>query len=303
MVRLTRGIRSASALALLGVLVFGIGACAQKPDPVETRESLEQVASDPEPEPGEYDFEAYPDPIVEPLECTPVLVITVRGTGEPSRGQLLSPVARQITEALPDSVQTVDADYPASTEVNSGGTKGVRWLLDTLRVQTQTCPLQRFVLLGYSQGALVIGDALDEPAARVVGLEAGEMPTEAAPRIAAMVLYGNPRFVGEEPYNVGGFSPTTNGIMPRTPGALEAYADRIRDYCEATDFICQATFNIDESGHVAYYDNGAQQQGAAFVITLLAEKPADESSGASDGDPEPQNTEPSDTEFQTRGDG
>lgn len=269
-------LRILSATGALCALL-GITGCAQQPDPVETRESLEQAAQtdgsagDPEPaeQPGEYDIQAFPEPIVEALPCTPYLVVTARGTGEPTRGQLLSPVARAIEEARPDAVATVDVDYPADTDVNDGGARGVRWLLDTLRVQSEACPLQHFVLLGYSQGALVVGDALAAPSQRVIGAEAGELDEGTAERVAAVVLYGNPRFEGEEPYNAGGFSPGLDGILPRPLGGLARFADRLRDYCEASDFICQASFNLDEQGHVAYYENGMQQDGAAFAITLL----------------------------------
>lgn len=265
----------ASRLIAAGLLAALAGAalvsCAPKPDALETRESLSEATEVPEPssEPSEYDIEAFPDPIVEPLECTPYLVITARGTGEPPRGQLLSPVARAIEEARPDSVATVDMDYPADTDVNVGGLRGVRWLLDTLNVQAESCPLQRFVLLGYSQGALVIGDALAAPEERIVGAETGELGETAAENIVAVVLYGNPRFVGSEAYDVGSYSPEVDGILPRAEGGLERFADRLRDYCEARDFICQTSFDIDEEGHVSYYENGMQQDGAAFVITLL----------------------------------
>lgn len=259
-------------VGLVAALLLSNG-CATKPDPVETRESITEAAveTDNSPEPSEYDYSAHPDPIVEPLECTPVLAITARGTGEPHKGQLLSPVVRAISEAFSDRVQSVDVDYPADTEVNEGGTRGVRWVLDTLRVQGEACPLQRFVLLGYSQGALVIGDALDAPERRVIGTVAGALPEEITGRIAAVVLYGNPRFVGAETHNSGTYSPQKDGIMPRDPAALDAYAERMRDFCEARDFICQASFDIDEEGHVKYYDNGTQQAGAAFAIRKLSE--------------------------------
>lgn len=257
--------------ALLAAAALLLAGCASETDPETTRESLKEVTSDPKPPTAaeRYDAELHPDPIVEPLECTPYLVITARGTGEKSKGQLLSPVAKAISDARPDDVQRLDLDYPADTEVKEGGTLGVRTLVDTLNVQAASCEEQRFVLLGYSQGALLIGDVLSSPDVRLIGGSVGQVTEEAADRILAIVLYGNPRFVGSEPFDVGSFDPDLNGLLPRPPGSLDAYADRIRDYCVKGDFICQSSLDLDEKPHVAYYKNGMQQDGAAFVITRL----------------------------------
>lgn len=267
---MSRRHRLLAALAAAGAVML-LAACAGAPDPEVVRESLSEVTEEaPVPEAvDELSQSANPDPIVDPLECTPYLAITARGTGEPTRGQLLSPVARAISEARPGSVQTVDIDYPADTDVKAGGTLGVRWLIDTLNLQAEECPEQYFIVLGYSQGALIVGDALSEPDVRLVGAAAGELSPDAADRILAIVLYGDPRFLGSEPYNSGTFDERRNGILPRPAGSLSEFADRLRDYCLGRDFICQSSLDLDEQGHIGYYDNGMQQDGAAFVITRL----------------------------------
>ncbi|MFA5606410.1 MAG: cutinase family protein [Leucobacter sp.] len=255
------------------VLFGGLGlvGCAPEVDAEATRESLSQATEDPSPPDAAetYDAELHPEPIVDPVDCSPYLVVTARGMGEPTKGQLLSPVAREISESRPDDVQILDLPYPADTDVREGGTFGVRLLIDTLNVQTDACPGQRFVLLGYSQGALVLGDALSDPDARLVGGTAGRLESETADRIIAVVFYGNPRFNGSEEYAVGSYLPSLDGFLPRPEGSLGAYADRARDYCVRDDFMCQSRLDLDESGHVAYYSNGMQQDGAAFVITRL----------------------------------
>lgn len=260
---------------LLGAALIGaplLASCASTPDPKTTRDSLVEVTEEPVPPAPDspYDAELFPDPIVEPLECYPYLVVTARGTGEPKRKQLLATVARSISDARPDDVQQLDLDYPADTDVNEGGEVGARILVDTLNVQAEACPAQRFILLGYSQGALVVGDALSDPEFRLVGTNVGEVSEEAADQIIAIVFYGNPRFVGVEPYDTGSFSDSVNGLLPRPVGSLDEFADRIRDYCVARDFVCQSSLDLDGDGHIAYYSNGMQQDGAAFAITKLA---------------------------------
>ncbi|MEJ6489234.1 cutinase family protein [Leucobacter sp. USCH14] len=259
-----------SALLVLGA-ALALSGCAAPVDPSETRESLSEVTEDPAPPEADelYDAELHPEPVVDPVDCDPYLVVTARGTGEPSQGQLLSPVARTISQARPGDVETLDLDYPADTDVKEGGTIGVRTLVDVLNVQAEACPDQRFVLLGYSQGALVVGDALAAPDDRMVGPTVGTVGEDALDRVLAIVLYGDPRFVGDEEYNVGSFDPATDGLLPRPDDALDAFGDRLRDYCVAGDFICQSSLDFDEEPHVEYYSNGMQGDGAAFAITRL----------------------------------
>lgn len=259
------------AAAAVLVTVPLLSACATQTDPVTARKSLSEVTADPAPPEAddEYDASAHPEPMVDPLSCSRYLVITARGTGESKKQQLVSTIAKAISEARPGEVQRLDLDYPADTEVKEGSTRGARLLVDTLNVQAEECPAQQFILLGYSQGALVIGDALSDPAVRIVGATVGEVDARAAANILAIVFYGDPRFVGDEPYNAGTFSRSVNGLLPRPLGSLSQYDQRIRDYCVGTDFICQASLDLNEKGHAAYYKNGMLQDGAAFVVTLL----------------------------------
>lgn len=274
---MTNALRSRRALraAVPGVLLLGaalaVSGCASPVDPSETRESLSEVTEDPSPPAAAetYDAKLHPEPVVDPVDCDPYLVVTARGTGEPSSGQLLSPVARTISKARPGSVEVLDLDYPADTDVNEGGTIGTRTLIDILNVQADSCPDQRFVLLGYSQGALVVGDALADAEARMVGSTVGTVSEEALTRVLAVVLYGDPRFVGDEKYNVGTYDPEVDGLLPRPEGALTAVSTKLRDYCVEGDFICQSSLDFNEEPHIEYYSNGMQGEGAAFVISKL----------------------------------
>jgi len=266
-------VQAAGALFLVLLVTLGVASCSSTPsvrDGDTTRDSLAEVSESPAvPEADDpYDAQLHPDPIVEPLPCSAHLVITVRGTGEPPENQLLTPVADGIAQSIADT-DIVDLDYPADTEVREGGTHGVRQLLDTIRVQTAQCPLQKLVLLGYSQGAFVIGDALSAPEDRMIGTTAGEIDATGAAAIAAVVLYGDPRFVGSESYDAGDYLVEVNGLLPRPAGALEGYTERLRDFCSAADFICQSQLDLSEDGHVSYFTNGMPQEGVEFVVALL----------------------------------
>lgn len=274
-----RGARTLAVAVALTSAALALTSCASAPDAAATREQVSQ-ATRPPADQGEreelqlYDASRHPEPLVEPRECTPYLVITARGTNEKPKNQLLSPVARAIGEARSGEVATVDLDYPADSDVRLGGTRGVRLLIDTLDVQTDACPDQRFILLGYSQGALIVGDALTAPDLRLVGEAAGEVSGAAASRILAIVLYGDPRFLGTEPYDAGDFDPRMHGVLPRPAGSLAQFEGRLRDYCVAKDIVCQSSLDLEEKGHVAYFANGMQQGGADFVIERLPPREA-----------------------------
>lgn len=267
-----RGIALSGTCLTLAAMFVG---CASPPPPEKTAEQLQEVTKDDQPAEAEEDLsvEQTPEPVAEPLECTPVLTITVRGTGEPRKRQLVSPIARHVEETYPGMVQTVDLDYPASGDIKEGSTQGIRTLIDTLNQQARLCADQQFVILGYSQGALLIGESLIAPDLRLIGATVGELTLAASLNIAAVVLYADPRFVGSEPFGRGTFHANTNGLLERPAGALDEYADRIVSYCVADDFICQASpaLTLDEEGHVAYYSNRMQDRGAAFVIERVRE--------------------------------
>lgn len=267
----TRTRRTSLVLAFLTLGVTLLAGCAAEPQPEVQRDALEDVAENTAPPDAatEYSAQLHPEPMVDAQSCEEFLVITARGTGEPSDDQLLTPVASTIERARPGRVRTWDLDYPANAEIEEGGTRGVRLIIDTLNVQSAACPDQQFVLLGYSQGALVVGDALLDPEVRAVGETVGELTKEAAQRILAIVFFGDPRFVGSEPFNVGSYDPRINGVLPRPPGALDVFADRIRDYCVEDDFVCQGSLELTPDPHASYYSNGTPLDGAAWVITEL----------------------------------
>ncbi|NLB46308.1 MAG: cutinase family protein [Microbacteriaceae bacterium] len=271
-------------MPLAAAALLLLSSCVTEVDASETRAQFAAVTEAPGPAPAvdEYSVAAHPEPFVEPVDCLPHLVITNRGSGEPTKGQLLSPVVRAISQSRPDQVFHIDNDYPADDDIQAGASAGVRLLIDTLNVQAENCPEQRFVVLGYSQGSLVAGDALAAPADRLGGAHAGELSPDAADRILSIVLYANPRFVGAEPFGVGTFDPELDGVLPRPLGSLSTFAERIRDYCEAGDFVCQSSTSLDPEQHLAYFSNGAQLDGAAFVITTLdpIDEPAAELSDA-----------------------
>lgn len=201
-------------------------------------------------------------------DCKAVSIVSVRGTGEPQSGSWLQkPIGDEIAAALPGQTKYTELEYPAAFNFDESPSAGVTALVNLLNSEVSACPNQRYVVMGYSQGAYVIGDALVTPDKRVNGKDAGVISSTAASKVAAIMLYGDPGFVAGEPFNAGTPEPGVSGDKPRAKGALDAYADRISDFCARRDFACQKGGN--SAAHLAYFVNGMGSEGATFAVQKI----------------------------------
>jgi cutinase len=198
--------------------------------------------------------------------CADVEVVAVRGTNESTPIGVLGYLAYQVTTTTSKTVATYGLPYPATSDWVSSVNSGKSMLAAHLAQQSAACPSQKFVLLGYSQGAWVVGDSL-------AGGGGGFPPPISAAlgqKVAAVVMYGDPRYRSGEPFvagTAGAAGTRINGIIPRDPGALATYASRTRSYCEIDDPICQYG-GPGGSGHFAYTSKYTTAAGA-FVVSKL----------------------------------
>ncbi|WP_278265398.1 cutinase family protein [Nocardia sp. AG03] len=213
---------------------------------------------------------ALPSAAAEPAassgECAQLRVVTVRGTLEPQSGSLLlTPLGQRIARESGRTATVGELEYPASMSPDSS-VRGVENLTALLNATAAACPDQQLVLLGYSQGARVISNTL---AARTA------LTDQAAARIDAIALFGNPVRNGAEPYNRGTADPALSGTGPLPTGALAEFADRLHDYCSSGDRVCAggdpaAGFgNALSYGHFLYFVNGSRDEAAHFVAEEL----------------------------------
>lgn len=169
--------------------------------------------------------------------CSDVDVIVARGTGE--SGTLGRIVGDPVYAALQAKITTKKlsahpVNYPASLAQPASVQAGNTDVVNHLVAQAAACPDQRFILVGYSQGANVIDNSIGISSAGAIvgGPIVATIPAELAPRVAAILLFGNPiRAIGK---NVTG-----------------PYADRTDDYCAQGDPICQAG-GLDFPAHLGY---------------------------------------------------
>ncbi len=168
--------------------------------------------------------------------------------------------------------ELIDVDYPASSEFGESAPEGMRKLIDILEMHSTECPKQEIALIGYSQGAYVIGEALTDPDSRLLGRGVGVISDAALDRVKAIIFYGDPRFLGSDSFAYGTFKESVDGALPRLPGALDRAADRIRSFCVAEDIVCQTRDSFNEEGHIAYFDNGMREEGVEFILDHLDAK-------------------------------
>jgi cutinase len=210
--------------------------------------------------------------------CAEIRIIGVRGSTEPQSGSgLLKPIGDALAAAHRVHTAYVELEYPATirsfippAEIDLGESPsiGVTNLVNGLNESAVRHPGRCFVLLGYSQGAQVVGDALIPPSQRICGQEAGEISTAASDRIVAVLLFGDPRFTKGEPFNAGTFDPDREGLSPRPAGALDRYAGRLQNYCARNDVTCQGRHGTLQA-HVAYFENSMPAQAIAFASQRL----------------------------------
>ncbi|MDT0306058.1 cutinase family protein [Streptomyces sp. DSM 44917] len=140
---------------------------------------------------------------------------------------------------LPEGVEFTQIHYSASIWPYPGDpepmdrsvAEGTATLLDAVREHHAACPATRLTISGYSQGAIVAGDAL-EALSR----------DEAIPhRQINGVLYGDPRRVGVNG-GPGGIQGNLPGIIPGlTMQGERGFGDlRVRQYCNTNDGICHS---------------------------------------------------------------
>ncbi|GEM34875.1 cutinase [Nocardia neocaledoniensis NBRC 108232] len=164
--------------------------------------------------------------------CASIDVVIARGTQEPGYlgAAVGDPLYAVLSRQLPVDISAHRVEYPADLLVPSSVSDGTRAMTSHVLAQAAACPEQRFVLVGYSQGAVVTHGVLGSAAATVLpGIWV--LPPELSPRIVAVLLFGDPlRLVG------GTVAPL--------------YADRAENYCTAGDPVCAG--GVFPTAHGAY---------------------------------------------------
>ncbi|MEU6562586.1 cutinase family protein [Nocardia nova] len=188
-----------------------------------------------------------PAPHASAQGCADVEVIGVRGTVEPGYLGAVAgdPFFGALVGKSPVNLSSYSVNYPANLLDPFSVSKGTADLVSHMTNQAALCPSQRFVLVGYSQGAAVVHTALGTGIMQGIP-GAVRMNADLGGRIAAVLLFGDPmRLIGWH--------------VP------DPYMDRTADYSAPGDPVSGSGLNY--SAH--WYYGGFISQAVTFAISRL----------------------------------
>ncbi|MFE7797316.1 cutinase family protein [Nocardia sp. NPDC057440] len=159
-------------------------------------------------------------------------VIVARGTHEPGfLGSVIGdPLYDTLLQALPVSAGAYRVNYPADLLDPTSLSRGTQDMTDRVIHQSAVCPDQRFILVGYSQGAVVVHGVLGTGIVTTLpGIY--PLPGDLQWKVSAVLLFGDPlRLIG---WSVPGH-----------------FGWRTANYCAGGDPICGG--GIDPTQHSNY---------------------------------------------------
>ncbi|MEU0178774.1 cutinase family protein [Streptomyces massasporeus] len=181
------------------------------------------------------------------VACSDVEVVAARGTLEP--GTLGFIVGDPVYSALQKkaagkNVTSYKVNYPADLSPTSAA-QGNLDLVNHVKSQAAACPNQKFVLVGYSQGANVVDNSIGiSSAGAVVGSPiVATLPAAVEPKVAAVLLFGNP-------------------IRALGKSVTGTYQSRTLDLCAKGDPVCESGGG-DVGAHLSYRDDA--EEAATFA--------------------------------------
>jgi len=190
-------------------------------------------------------------PTASAATCSDIDVVAARGTFEP--GTLGAIVGDPVYSALQKkltgkNLTSYKVNYPADLSLTSAA-QGNADLVNHVNSQAAACPNQRFVLVGYSQGANVVDNSIGISSdGAVVGSPiVATIPAALEPRVAAVLLFGNP-------------------IRALGKSVTGTYQSRTIDFCAKGDPICE-NGGTDVLAHLGYASDA--DAAAAFAATKV----------------------------------
>jgi cutinase len=190
-------------------------------------------------------------PAAAAASCSDLDVVAARGTFEP--GTLGAIVGDPVYSALQQKItgktlSSYKVNYPADLSLTSAA-QGNADVVNHVNSQAAACPNQRFILVGYSQGANVVDNSIGISSdGAVVGSPiVATLPAALAPRVAAVLLFGNP-------------------IRALGRSVTGTYQSRTIDFCAKGDPICESGGG-DVLAHLSYGSDA--DAAAAFAASKV----------------------------------
>lgn len=178
--------------------------------------------------------------------------------------ELGAPAAAALMAGSPSAALTAAlhaAQAPGTLYGNSklAGANALRAELDALAT---VCPSTETVLVGYSQGAHVIGDV-------IASSTSPQLSAAAKSHIKAVALEGDPAYRRDEPWDAAVTPMVGNGLFARGVGQFSSFngsgvrtSGRVMSWCSSGDFFCQSNW-----GSVTVSSSGVSSTGMDIHTT------------------------------------
>ncbi|HEY3751864.1 MAG TPA: cutinase family protein [Pseudonocardiaceae bacterium] len=164
-------------------------------------------------------------PAASAATCSNIDVVVARGTFEPGTLGIIvgDPVFSALQTAIPgQTLSSYPVNYPANLGEPASVQAGNTDLVNHVTSQAAACPGQRFILVGYSQGANVVDNSIgiSSDGALVGGAIVATIPSSLTSRIVAILQFGNP-------------------IRAQGKSITGVFQSRTDDFCADQDPVCQ----------------------------------------------------------------
>ena len=158
--------------------------------------------------------------------CAQVSIITARASTEAAGEGITGALVTQVVNASTQTVSRAAVSYPATlNNYNNSSLQGINALKTQLTNLVNSCPSTKVVLMGYSQGAHVVGDVLGGGQGGSLGTATPPIAANISSHVVAVATFGDPRHVASGPnFNAG--TSTRNGRFPRSAAQVQR-AERV----------------------------------------------------------------------------
>ncbi|KAF8670192.1 Cutinase [Rhizoctonia solani] len=173
--------------------------------------------------------------------CSPLQLVHVAGTTEIGLGIVGTPLALALASS---GATTKSITYDTTAEYIVTVAAGAAITEAYLRLQSITCPNQRFVLSGYSKGALVLHKL--------------DLSSTIKSKIASILVFGDPA------RNINSPWPINNPSVDLSPKDGSSSSQNIASFCNTGDLFC-AIPGYSLPAHLAYPTDGSIGVAAAFA--------------------------------------
>ncbi|KAJ1301736.1 hypothetical protein OPQ81_008969 [Rhizoctonia solani] len=173
--------------------------------------------------------------------CSALQLVHVAGTTEIGLGIVGIPLAASLASS---GVTTKSITYDTAAEYIVTVAAGAAITEAYLRLQSAACPNQRFVLSGYSKGALVLHNL--------------SLSSTLKSKIASILVFGDPA------RNINSPWPINNPSVNLSPKGGSSSSQNIASFCNTGDLFC-AIPGYSLPAHLAYPTDGSIRVAADFA--------------------------------------